>query len=662
MKNRNSSLITFSLLLLIVLTGFSACSKDSPTTPTPPAAQSGFITGTVYAQGRTILSGVTVSVGTITSTTDAYGMYMLNNVAVGANVQVEFEKAGLITLQKTVNVENGKTSNVSCTMFAAVVANIPGVAGGTLSDGLADVVIPSNAFVDESGNAFIGTVKTEMKYFDPTDPECLEAFPGSFTGTLNGVSTDFESYGFIAASFFDAAKVNSKLTLDPLKPATLRVPIPTSLQNNPPLSMPLWYYDEAAGTWIADGTANKVGNFYEGTVTHFTYWNFDHPIIISDQSILTGKVVMSDADNTPVNGAQVVATGVNYAGYTRVYSDAQGNFSISVKAISTVKVRAYMGQNSSPANSDPITTPAGGTTQAIANVVITDESYYITGKLVGADSTPIPNSFGSILNATTNVSITTFMTDASGNFRSQIYPAKGLINIKFSVSYQSTQLSSVSIPFNEPLVGQVYSIIAPIVMIDRGYTLTGTILDANSLPLANEYGNIILSGSGGMYGSYQTDANGEFSTRINNPSSDPQVSVRFTYGYHESALYSPALLYTQPQPGGTYNFPNNIILGAGGTITGIAKDGNGAILTGGELMFVGSESAGTQGMFAFLDENGRFSLTYVPNSVLTGMRAQLYGGEGSYQSNVLTLTFPGAGATTDIGVLTLILQPTTVKK
>jgi|GEM_PF-4283787 len=371
---------------------------------------------------------------------------------------------------------------------------------------------------------------------------------------------------------------------------------------------------------------------------------------------------MNDADSTPVSGAQVVATGVNYAGYTRVYSDAQGNFSISVKASSTVKVRAFMGQNSSPANSATITTPAGGTTQAIANVVITDESYLITGKLVGADSQPITNSQGSILNATTNAYIASLMTDASGNFRSQIYPDKGMVTVKFTVNYGNAQLSSIGIPYNEPLVGQIYNISTPIVMIDRSYTLTGTIMGADSLPLANEYGSIILTGSGVNYGGFQTDANGAFNTRINNPNGDAQVSIMFKTGYNESALYSPALQYTQPQPGGTYNFPNNIVMGAGGTITGIAKDGNGNVFTGGEFMFRGTGTGETEGLWAFLDNNGRFSISNAPNAVFTGMRAELFGDNSFYQSNVLTLTFPGAGATTDIGVLTLILQPTKGKK
>ncbi len=561
MKNRNCSLITFSLLLLLVLMGFSACSKDSPTTPTPPAAPSGFITGTVYAQGRAVLPDVKVKVGTDSTTTDIYGMYMLNDVPVGANVRVDFAKDGFISLQKTVAVENGKTSNLSCTMFTPNVVEINGLIGATVSEGGADIVIPPNAFVDANNVPFTGTVKTEMKYFDPTNAECLEAFPGNFTGLLDGVSTGFESYGFIAASFFDAAKVNSKLTLDPLKPATLKVPIPTSLQNNPPLSMPLWYYDEAAGTWIADGTANKVGNFYEGTVTHFTYWNFDNPITVTDEAELTGFVKWNGAGGDPVAGAQVVATGVDYAGYTKVYSGTDGSFTITVKANSQVKVRAYIGQNSSTASSPTITTPAGGLSDPtpIADIYVYDVSYRLNGKLVTTDNQPLANQTVDVNQVGGNSISGSTQTDANGNFSIQVYPSesKGLITVMFS--------------------------------------------------------------SG---------------------------------GWGEPSLYSPQLQFNEPQVGQIYNFPNPIVMGPGGSITGTVKDNNGNLITNSQMWFM-SESGGMQGeLMANIDENGVFLLTGAPNTTLSGLRGSTYSNGTSYQSNsLITFNFPAAGQTSNYGVI-----------
>lgn len=148
MKNRLRSVISLSLLLLLVLAGISACDKDSPTTPSTPPAPSGVITGSVYAPGKAALSGVTVKSGTISTTTDAFGMYQLNNVPTGTNVQVDFEFAGYISLQKTVDVINAKTSYLSCTMFQAVTATLPAVSGGSVYESGAEIALPANAFVD----------------------------------------------------------------------------------------------------------------------------------------------------------------------------------------------------------------------------------------------------------------------------------------------------------------------------------------------------------------------------------------------------------------------------------------------------------------------------------------------------------------------------------
>ncbi len=435
MKNRYRSLVSISLLLMFVLFGTFACDKDKPTSTTP-TTPSGYITGTVFGQGKVLISGVTVKVGSLSTITDSYGMYLLSGVPLGANVKVDFEKTGMVAVQKTTVVENGKTATLDCTMFSPVTAIIASNTASAIYDGGAEVQLPADAFVDENGNPFTGSVKTELKYFDPTNSDCLNAFPGTFTGLLaDGVTeTAFESYGFLSARFFDAAKTDSELNLASGKTATLKAPIPWTLQSNAPATIPMWYYDEAAGMWKEQGSATKINGYYEGSVSHFTYWNFDQPITVTNEAILEGYVKWTDADGDPVVSAQLVATGVDYSGYTRVYTNNEGFFSINVKANAQVRLRAYLGQNSTSANSTIITTPAGGETLGNNNLFMTDDSFILNGRILNSDNTPLAASYGYINKSGTNENYGSFQTDSEGYFSARIYPpsAKAAVSVIFS--------------------------------------------------------------------------------------------------------------------------------------------------------------------------------------------------------------------------------------
>jgi hypothetical protein len=197
----------------------------------------------------------------------------------------------------------------------------------------------------------------------------------------------FESFGFISASFFKASDPSVVLDLADGKTAQITAPIPYTLMDNAPDTIPMWYYDESTGKWMEQGTGTKVGNNYVGDVSHFTYWNFDHPHH-SGCAIHPHRQSDERGPGEPVAGAQVVATGINYSGYNRVYSDADGNFSIPVKASATCTLQAFAGINSSTV-SDPITTPAAGGTLAFGDIIIADLSFTITGKLETASGDPL---------------------------------------------------------------------------------------------------------------------------------------------------------------------------------------------------------------------------------------------------------------------------------
>jgi hypothetical protein len=315
----------------------------------------------------------------------------------------------------------------------------------------------------------------------------------------------------------------------------------------------------------------------------------------------------------------------------------------------------------------PIDTPAGGTEQNIPNVVIADESYYVTGRIVNSTNQPIPNSWGSMLDATTNSQLAYLGTDANGNFQAQVYPSRAVASVKFQINFQNATLSSTPLQYTIPQIGQLYNFPEPIVVFDRGYTLTGSLVYTDSLgvqnqPFANRSGSISLSPSGGQYGSFITDANGIFSARIDTPRGKGVVSVVFSAWGDDDRLYSSVIPYTEPQAGGTYNIPNPINLGVGGAITGIVKDGSGNLITNAGIQFQGTSGGPNEEVYGMIDENGRFTVYSAPNIVLTGLSASVWTNNNLYLSAAMTLSFPAAGAVNDIGVLTVILQILPTKK
>jgi hypothetical protein len=415
MLNRKvSNACLAGIMVILTLLFVTACIK-----PTYPDDTTGVVSGTVSAADRTALADVTVSIGTVVTTTDGNGHFILPAITPGENVLVNFAKDGYVPLQKTVTVSKNNTSYITCSMFVPFVSTFAVAGGFSIGYNGAGIDVPASAFVTPGGSVFSGDVRTEMIYFDPTVAQNLEAFPGSFTGVqTNGDETMFESYGFLYASFSDAADPDVELSLASGKTALISVPIPAALAANAPDTMPLWYYDDSTGEWIEQGSATKGGDFYFGNVSHFSYWNFDHPITITDQSTLTGTVIAEDGKSV-VPGAQVAAYGVNYSGYTRTNADANGEFSIIVKASAQVRLQAFAGENMSP-QTDVINTPASGGSTDVGTLTVADLSFTVIGKLVDTEGDPITAGQGMISQVNPPTDVMPFQewigVDAEGNF------------------------------------------------------------------------------------------------------------------------------------------------------------------------------------------------------------------------------------------------------
>lgn len=272
--------------------------------------------------GATVTTFVDMSLTADNTTyTDENGVFSLSNVWVtNGVVRITVEKAGYLT--KVYNGQwQGEQSVFRIKMFQPQQAYIGGSIGGNIAIGTqASVTLPANSYVNAAGAPHTEAILVKTFYANPESPDFHHQMQGSnFVGTdASGTDQLLHSYGAISVELSDLS--NNPLQLAPGSTATIRMNIPPSLQNNPPTTIPLWYFDNNKGKWVEEGSAQLVGNEYVGQVSHFTWWNCDVPI--DPNTHISGTVY--DCNNNPMPNIPISI------GPLLVFSDQNGNYRTAI--------------------------------------------------------------------------------------------------------------------------------------------------------------------------------------------------------------------------------------------------------------------------------------------------------------------------------------------
>jgi hypothetical protein len=306
-----------------------------------PEAGKANIVGQVKDAWGAIVSGEgAVTFGTETGDVNGYGRFYICNVAAGQEyvVTVNIPKVyqwgafnGYSPVSKTLTLADGEERllnfRVKASQFNALDATAV-AAGGNVTDGSTMVTFPANAFVTASGAAFTGAVNVQLATFDASNPDDLESFPGDFAGTDAGTEVGLFSLGFVNVQLFDDDQ--KPLQLAEGKKATLVFPV----KNLDPAdtTIPMWYFDEAQGTWIreGEGTVDQGTGLITAEVAHFSTWNADKPVTLTD--CVTG--IAQDTEGNPIPGAFVYGTGQGSG-----KADAQGKFCVNFYPRSSFQLR-----------------------------------------------------------------------------------------------------------------------------------------------------------------------------------------------------------------------------------------------------------------------------------------------------------------------------------
>ena len=284
------------------------------------------ISGIIYSYTTgDVLKDVNISTSNGEVLSNSLGEYNLSNMPIGDRVVVLIKKDGYSPTGKIISIENNRTIiNFDISLLPVGVSkDFNASMDTTIEDNKssASVNITANSLVLSDGSVATGTIHANLTAINPSLD--IDLMPGDMSVEKDGQLASIESYGAINVEFKD--ENNNRLNLAPSTTATIRIPISTK-GSTVPNTIPLYFFNEDTGLWIQEGTATRNGDYYEGTVEHFSTWNADY---LFENITIHGCV--KDTDNNSISNAFIRLEGINYNGRTSSYSNEDGNFDISAK-------------------------------------------------------------------------------------------------------------------------------------------------------------------------------------------------------------------------------------------------------------------------------------------------------------------------------------------
>lgn len=431
------------LLLLALPLLFIQCRKDideltitDTSYQLPVVVVTSTLAGQVIGADRQGIAGVAIRVGNLTTTTDERGYFLLRDARVNARgTYIRADKAGYFPGSDRLYPLNGGAHFSTIQLLPQAVAGLfSAAAGGTVSMEGASVEFPAGAIADAQGNPYAGQVTVMGRWLDPAAPDLHEFMPGNLFGLrTDGRPAAMATFGMLAVELYGAA--GQPLQMAQGQQATLRIQVPADLRTKAPAQIPLWHFDEAAGVWIEEGSANLQDGQYVGQVSHFTYWNLDVPTN-TPLVFVSGCVVLPDG--SPVANVSIsVVNADNGLTYVVAQTDAAGQFGGLIP--SGVPLVFRIADQCGFVQSFTVS-PLSSDIKLECFVINASSTLAISGQVVGCDGQGIANAAVSIQYAASGYAHQ-ILSDATGQFSTAISTCASLT----SASITAYDISNLSI-------------------------------------------------------------------------------------------------------------------------------------------------------------------------------------------------------------------------
>ncbi len=227
----------------------------------------------------------------LTTQTDEYGNFLFSDVShFGNSAYLTVVKEGKFDAFRRMSVFKDRYSYTQIKMVdKTILSAVTNSAGAALDHPSgAKITLPANSVVDGNGQVVAGEYNVSMTWIDPSAADLAQRMVGDLSGVnTEGNVSALTSFGMLQVELNDAG--GDELNLKDGSFANLRFPVPSSMINNAPSTIPLWSFDEEHGYWVEEGEATLVDNIYVADVGHFSTWNVDtkdDPVDISGQFVI----------------------------------------------------------------------------------------------------------------------------------------------------------------------------------------------------------------------------------------------------------------------------------------------------------------------------------------------------------------------------------------
>jgi hypothetical protein len=341
------------LLILALITVNTSCKNDDISTtppqgnnPDPTTFSQNFgneisrnFLGTVVDKNNNPIENVTITVGNSIASTDSNGVFIINNANVNERfAYIKASKAGYIHGSRAVVPSSGTNKITIMLLDETVIGTTNSGSQETFNLDNGASVSLEGEYIKEDGTAYSGSVDVIMHHLNPENENMSNQMPGMlYAANSQNEERMLQTYGMLAVELRGSG--GEDINLAEGSTAEIRVPLAANLVASAPATIPLWYFDETHGYWIEDGQANLVGNEYVGTVTHFSFWNYDAQFPAVNLCI---NVV--DENDNPISNLSITLTHSNSdylyptsSGYTNENGEVCG----LVPSNETLELNAY---------------------------------------------------------------------------------------------------------------------------------------------------------------------------------------------------------------------------------------------------------------------------------------------------------------------------------
>lgn len=370
----------------------------------------GNISGKILDENLDALAGAIVNIGEEEMMSDENGFFSARDIqldALGTVIIVSKENYWSNTkLMSTSDLQQNQISIML--LLEPVVKRIESGIGGEVSfEDNVKIDFPENAFVTADGNRYDGTIEISAVYINPRDDNFGMMSPGDFRAfNADSELRTLRSLGMAGVELRGANNELLQLDADALADLYIKVPEGTSIDE-----VPLWHLDEESGYWLEEGSAQRIGDFYVGAVSHFSWWNCDIPFSAVE---LSGTVVTENGDGIAGLPVEIILAeemwnlGTEYtgdAGIFKGWAPKDQNLTMRIRnECGEVFYEEPIGPFSEDTNLDAIT-------------VFGQNIIEVCGQMLNCDADPVSNGYVFVQ---TEESTAYIPIDDEGNFCSSI--------------------------------------------------------------------------------------------------------------------------------------------------------------------------------------------------------------------------------------------------